>query len=223
VPDTGETEVSEQVPSKEQFALNDQSTADPMLKLRRFLLHLAGHDASPYFYADGMPRVTLNRDAAEFVKVLDANAKERADDLDRMERATEVIEQQTAALAKLRASNEPKSDEGWREAYKRTVSGPTGVLAQLENERKRRIGAEDVCFRMLATIDQVLAKAEANPISASHVSVPRELIGQLRAYRPALTKCEGCERGWEFDSEVGAHQDPSSSRSVKCTVSGVKS
>jgi hypothetical protein len=101
------TSPSDSRSSKEQFALNDQSTADPMLKLRRFLLHLAGHDASPYFYADGMPRVTLNRDAAEFVKVLDANAKERADDLDRMERANEVIEQQTAALAKLRASNEP--------------------------------------------------------------------------------------------------------------------
>jgi hypothetical protein len=52
--------------------VQDKSTATPLQKLRRFLMHLAGHDASPYFYADGFPRVTLNHDAAEFVKLVDA-------------------------------------------------------------------------------------------------------------------------------------------------------
>lgn len=52
--------------------LRDRSTASPREKLRRFLVHLAGHKASPYFYDDGFPRVDLNRDADEFLRMLDA-------------------------------------------------------------------------------------------------------------------------------------------------------
>lgn len=94
--------------SKEQLNVADKSTADPMIKLRRFLIDLATREASSYFHADGYPRAALSRDAAEFVKVLDANAKERAEDLDRMERAAETIEQLTAA----RSAPEPKSNPG---------------------------------------------------------------------------------------------------------------
>lgn len=81
--------------SNERLNVSDQSTADPMIKLRRFLIDLSTREASSCFHADGFPRQALSRDAAEFVKVLDANAQERAEDLDRMERAAETIERLT--------------------------------------------------------------------------------------------------------------------------------
>lgn len=35
---------------------------------------------------------------------------------------------------------------------------------------------------------------------------------------PPPGSCLGCAKGWEFDSEVGAHQDPSSPATLKCTA-----
>jgi hypothetical protein len=84
--------MSDHLTSNERLNVSDQSTADPMIKLRRFLIDLSTQEASSYFHADGFPRQALSRDAAEFVKALDSNAKERAGDLDRMERAAATIE-----------------------------------------------------------------------------------------------------------------------------------
>lgn len=39
-----------------------------------------------------------------------------------------------------------------------------------------------------------------------------------RVPRASGGDCEGCVRSWEFDSDVGAHQDPSSSLTIPCTA-----
>jgi hypothetical protein len=47
----------------------------------------------------------------------------------------------------------------------------------------------------------------------------QDYVVSLRQKSPAQETCEGCEKGWDFDSEVGAHQDPISAATCKCTAS----
>jgi hypothetical protein len=92
------------------------------------------------------------------------------------------------------------------------TGGVMVTLAALANASNIRVNraAETELTRCWSKIEQIRGKQAGKP---KHSPLPG----------PTLTKCEGCEKGWEFDSEVGAHQDPSSSRSVKCTGSRVKS
>jgi hypothetical protein len=36
--------------------------------------------------------------------------------------------------------------------------------------------------------------------------------------RPAPETCLGCAKDWPFDSDLGVHQDPGSSNTIKCSA-----
>jgi hypothetical protein len=112
-------------------------------------------------------------------------------------------------------------EQSWREAYQRTVAGPTGVLAQLETERARRIAAEDACadfVRMQHDIASILgvdadtdsidlhgriygALSSSQPPSADHICGPWSQCDAAcadRASPPEVTQCSTCLEAHEL-------------------------
>jgi hypothetical protein len=172
--------MTDQAPSKEKVAdAHLEETAIDVMKLVNSRPHPREYGGYIFDSANG-PRWKIDRsaqreqylrDSVAYWRKLAESSHEPRDD-------AEPLVDELVAAAML--YEQRRNNDGFGAASLRYVKARNAVLDACR--------ASQPPGALLQAIDTILAKAEVNPISASHVSVPRELVGRLRVERDALTK-----------------------------------